>query len=111
MMSNWPTFRRFGGQDDACGEVNLLELPDKQIQIVSATSRTNPSARLTRTLRLPPQAHKTSTLCKYDLNWEGSTYMQYRLDDYARRHLACTVHKYSDDGESEASFPTATGGP
>ena len=37
--------------------------------------------------------------------------MQYRLDDYARRHLACTVHKYSDDGESEASFPTATGGP
>ena len=105
MMSNWPTFRRFGGQDYACGEV---ELPDKQIQIVSATSRTNPSAR---TLRLPPQAHKTSTLCKSDFNWEGSTYMQYRLDDYARRHLACTVHKCLNDGESEASFPTATGGP
>ena len=57
------------------------------------------------------QAHKTSTLCKSGFNWEGSTYMQYRLDDYARRHLACTVHKYLDDGESEASFPTATGGP
>jgi hypothetical protein len=74
MMSNWPTFRRFGGQDDAReGEVNLIELPDKQIQIVSATSRwrrTNPSARLTRTLRLPPQAHNTSTLCKSDFNWE-----------------------------------------
>jgi hypothetical protein len=37
--------------------------------------------------------------------------MQYRLDDYARRHLGCTVHKYLDDGESEASLPTATGGP